>query len=249
MPIGVVQSATNSVTNTTGTLTLTLGTATTAGNCLVVLPGGYCPGAAGNIGANTCTLGGVAGNFNASHLSGAQSSTPDDCAALIPWADWNCAGGQTVISVALTAGTGTFYLFGAAYEISGLLGTAAVVDANVADSYSGSGTSWGGAGAGAMSQASEIIFGSVIADAGTTTITGPASPWANTTALSIASEASFLAGYEILSSIVTPSYTGSFGTSRGWCGNVFSLEAAAAVKPVARRNPLPMQAVKTAAYY
>ena len=94
-PPSLVQAAT--ATGTSATITVTLESATTAGNCLVVCVanGGSFNGVVTGI-----TLGGAAGNFGAL-ASGGNPSTSAAVASI--WADPNCAGGQTSVTITTTA--------------------------------------------------------------------------------------------------------------------------------------------------
>src|ERR1035438_493913 len=93
-------------------LTVTLSTATTAGNCLVVMAGAVTNAVSG------ITLGGAVGNFT--RLVHVSAQYPVSC-----WADPGCAGGQTAVAGTVAASdTGVVTV----YEVSGL--TASPLDLN-----------------------------------------------------------------------------------------------------------------------
>src|SRR5580692_6602601 len=91
----LVQSKSGSATSGT-TITVTLTSNTTAGNCLVVCAGDY----AGTFPATVTgiTLGGSAGNFT---LGESKNTSAEPDAEI--WADPNCAGGQTSVVVTFSA--------------------------------------------------------------------------------------------------------------------------------------------------
>jgi hypothetical protein len=231
MGISVVQTKT-ATTNAAFSVTVTL-TPTGAGNCLVVCAGDYLPAPA----LHGITLGGLAGNF-----ARATGTTSGDAGGEI-WVDPNCAGGQTVLVV--TCGAGWPGGIGVVvYEVSGLV-TSGAVD-KVSDA---TGTSTGiTSGATATTTAIAglwvgmgFIFGE--------NITGPPSPWTNTTLSGYDSYGdSLVAGYQVVSSAGTATYASTGAGSAQWVGAVVTLRGLPA-PPVARRNPLPMQAVARAAYY
>src|ERR1039457_5713175 len=106
MAIALVQAA---VTSSTGVPTF--GSATTAGNCVVVCIGlGY---GTVNPTVTGVTLGGSAGNFAA--LVTSAIGTARGGTAI--WADPNCAGGQTAVAVTISGGS---FKLAVAYEVSGV---------------------------------------------------------------------------------------------------------------------------------
>src|SRR5690348_9538589 len=114
MAPSLVQSVSNSG-NAGTSLSLTLGSATTAGNCLIVCIAG--DAAATNPAVTGITLGGAAGNFAQVLTAG---STSADAITTSIWADPNCAGGQTSVTVTFTV-SGTFGICVTVMEWSGLL--------------------------------------------------------------------------------------------------------------------------------
>jgi hypothetical protein len=182
-----VQSGYSNSTSLT-TLTVTFGSATTAGNTVVVCIGTH-GGTASPVVAGV-TLGGSAGNFTfATRDNGPVMNTEI-------WYDPVCAGGQTSIVISFTGGSGsTPFVYAATYEVTGAL------TLDQATAGSGTGTSWSSGTTAPTSTASEIFFGA--ATVGTVpTVTG-AGTWVNQTG------AFFAAGYQVVSAEGTAAYTGT----------------------------------------
>jgi hypothetical protein len=222
MAISVVQSQSGSAGGSfTDTLTITLTSATTAGNCLVVV--------AGNDSAQTIsgiTLGGSAGNF--ANAAGVANSAEVEI-----WTDQNCAGGAT--SVVITW-TGSFSnLTAVVYEVAGLL-TSAAVDKTATNS--GTGTPWNSGTTATTTQASEIWIGGYQNNAATSdTVTGPSSPWVNT---QVNQASRYLeAGYKIVSATGAATYSGteSAGVNSSYAAAVVTLKGAASSAIVSPFTP------------
>ena len=95
MPIALVQTAQNQANSTT--VTATLGSNTTAGNCLVVTVAVGSNSSPAGTTVSSITLGGSAGNFS--------QLVADSSGASFIWADPSCAGGQTAVAVTVASGT------------------------------------------------------------------------------------------------------------------------------------------------
>jgi hypothetical protein len=237
MAITVVQSKTGVTASGGTTLTITLSSPTTAGNCLVACIG-VAQAAAGSHTVSGVTLGGSAGFF-ASAV--AKSVTGSSDAAI--WTDQNCAGGQTAVVITLAVSVVSGALMADVYEVSGLLASGALDQVS-----SGSGTtalSWTSLATPATIQASEIVFG-VVAQVGGSgmVLTGPSSPWVNA-ALGAANSAG-VSGYHIISAAGAQTYNGttSTGTSSQWACVAATLKG---VPSLPSRSLFLRQAVQAAA--
>jgi len=173
----VVQSAKNAGTGTS--LTVTLASPTTAGNCLfvLVLTSGPVNGT-----VNSVKLGGVADNFSTSAL--ASEGNSGDHAVVTCWADPDCAAGQTSIAITTTGSSGVQAISAIVYEASGMPTTrAALLDKTAVFSSSGFVSSWTLGPTATTTHASELwlaIVGGNANQATAATLTGPASGWTNT---------------------------------------------------------------------
>jgi hypothetical protein len=225
--VALAQSVVTGSGTTGTTLTLTLGSATTAGNCLVVCISSH-TGATNNPTINGVTLGGSADNF-ASILS--TGGLTDESFSAI-WADPLCAGGQTSVVITFGSGTSPRYL-ASVYEFSGLAITiAALPDKSAAAATGSNGTSWSSGSTATTSQAVELWIGLVTSDS--TTITGPASPWVNTAEIIPSGAASdFMSGYQIRSSTGAAAYAGTFSPLGYYNAAVVALYSATNVMGVA----------------
>jgi hypothetical protein len=217
--VALVQSASN--TGGTSPLTVTLGAATTAGNCLIVASGAS--GTSTNPTVTGETLGGAADHF----VRLIQIGDPVLSVAYTEiWADPNCAGGLTsvVVTFSGTPSTGAVWV----YEFSGLA-AAGILDQS-SSAYSGSTqATWDSGATPTTAQASELWVG---ANTGfSTTITGPAAPWNNSAVLTSGAR-NFIAGYQIVSSAGTADYSGTYSPD--------SYETTAVVTLKTRRSPLLM---------
>lgn len=170
MAVAYVQAAQGAGTGTS--LTVTLGTATTAGNCVLVMIYSDCSSVSQTV--TGVTLGGSAGNFSQI----AAESIPSNSLYTWAWADPSCAGGQTSI-VVTTSQTSAYTLAAQLYEVSGVV-AAGVLDLSAGASTT-SGTVIGPAATGVTSLAWEFWCGfaaGVIG--GATSFNGPASGgWTN----------------------------------------------------------------------
>jgi hypothetical protein len=212
--IQVVQAAVISGSNPTGTATL--GTATTAGNCLVAVMG--VGGGSGNL-VTAVTLGGAADHWAQLVTIG---NLATDAAYAATWADPNCAGGQTAVSVTTNAAGGT--VDGYVFEISGLQGTiAALLDQTATlDTHGGSTATPAVGPTSATTQASEIWIGCIVAFSHV--ISGPVLPWTNMPNIADGNN-NVIAGWQITAATGTATYAGTVSST--FCeGTLVTLKAA-----------------------
>lgn len=219
--MGLVQSAQNSGTGTT--LTVTLGSATGGGspgtysvNGLIVLIAAS--GTSTNPTAITVTLGGAADNFTQVSTFGSAS----DAAIGATWLDLGCATGQTAVGISATGGSGTIAITATVYERDDLAASSAF-DQN-ANSVSAGATTWTSTATGTTAQATETVAGAVFTTAsGAGTITGPSSPWTNLTQVSQTQgsfEDRWMSGWQDVSSTGTFTYNGTVSPSSQWIAKV-----------------------------
>lgn len=195
MAISVVQS--KAFKGTTGSFSA----ATTAGNCVLVCIMDTEFSFSDNVTA--VTLGGSAGNF-----AQLQTAEEDSDAYVWAWADPNCAGGQTAIAVTVTNATDPVFI---AYEISGLVSTGLLDKSSSGGSLT---TSYSSGSTATTAQASEIWVGLASGSDNSGSMTGPSSPWTNTTSNGSGGSTFGIAGYQIVSSTGTATYAGTApGTS------------------------------------
>ena len=198
--------------------------ATTAGNCLVVLIG--CGGSSATL--SGITLGGSADNFGqliAPVVNAAQFE-------IFTWADPNCAGGQTAISlsgsglaVGVTSGLGGV----AIYEVSGLATTlGALLDKSSVGT--GSVTAYSSGATATTANANELWVGS--AGSSGTISTGPGAPWNNHL-----NPNTFMTGYQVASSTGAATYSGNVG-SGSWAANVVTLNGSGGGGGSSPQSPL-----------
>ena len=200
MSIAFVQAASN--TAAASSVTVTLGSATTAGNCVIAciaLGNGSSTSAVSSV-----TLGGSAGNFSQIKAVGDLAVGAEQLAI---WVDPNCAGGQTSVAITQTTGLVTMAWV---FEFSGLALSALLDQSATFDSAVGTNSTFS-ITSGATTRASELAVG--CAYAFSTTITGPSSPWVNEATLSQGNDR-LQASYNILSSTGTVTYSGSFGAAQ-----------------------------------
>lgn len=250
MAIALVQS--KSATGTSGTsITVTLNSNTTAGNCLVVCVG--TDESTDNPTVSGVTLGGSAGNFAAANT--AYSNTDLNSAI---WVDPNCAGGQTSVVISLTGGAGGGTEV-AAYvlEFSGVQTSSAVDKAPTGQNSSG--TTWTSGSTGTLSQANEVAVACLY---DTTTPATPGSPWTELTAT--AGTDHLAVGYQVVSATTALTYNGTSSTSGFYGCCIITLKAltnvsvalttatvsVAAPAPGIATGPiaLPVSALSVAAY-
>ena len=215
----VVQHASATAVSTSGTttaLTPTFGSNTTAGTTLVACVTGIT--GTGYISSVTVTTNGTAENW---------ASRINDLSSAFILTDPGTAGGQKIINVTVTwSSTQTTSNTAAAlvdvYEVSGLGHTP--YDQHTLVQGPGGVTTWTAGTTGTTTYANEIAFGCMTATPAnyntTSTVTGPAGPWVNATALSTSFQqggtstsyrvyAYQLSGYEILATTQTVTYSGT----------------------------------------
>jgi hypothetical protein len=203
MALSLVQSASNTGGVGSSSVTVTLGSPTTAGNCLVVSVGtldGVTPVTVSGI-----TLGGAAGNFaQAAGLTETDSiSVSVDCET---WTDQNCAGGQTSIVVTLSNTVTAVEAW--AMEWSGLLKSAAVDKTHTGGGTTG--TSWSSGSSGTLTITNELIVGAVmVRDGPGITLTAPGAPWTELTQLTTGSNEILAVGYQVVSATTAQTYNGT----------------------------------------
>lgn len=221
MTVTLVQSAAGQGTGTSKTVTL--GSPTTAGNCLVVLVAAQASTSPGSV--SGVTLGGSADNFASLGVT-AGSGTQPKCDA---WADPDCAGGQTAVAVSTSGATGTAGVAVFVFEFSGV-DTASPLDKSSTGTTSTSSFSSGTTAT--TSQADEAWVGMTAgANASARTINEPGAPWTNLTeqdqTLSTLHQAAN-AGYQIVSSTGTATYSGSYSGTVSGSALVVTLKGAGA---------------------
>jgi hypothetical protein len=221
--VALVQAPVSNSANTGTTLTLTLGTPTTAGNCLVVCISAH-TGATTNPSISGVTLGGSAGNFASVLTAGG----PTDESNTAIWADPNCAGGQTSVVITFGSATTPRYL-ASVHEFSGLASTiAGLLDKSAASALGASGTSWSSGSTATTSNAAQAWVGVTTTDS--VTITGPASPWTNIAQVTQGSD-EFMSGYQIRSATGAAAYAGTFSGTGSYNAGVVTLNPASAPPP------------------
>jgi hypothetical protein len=196
-----------------GTLTITLDSATTAGNGLIVFLAAS--GTTSNPTSVTgITLGGVADNFSQVSTFGGGS----DAGIGAVWLDLNCAGGQTSVAITTTGGSGTLAVMATVYEWSGLYPVSPFDQ--TANSVSSGSTSWTSTATPTTTQAAEVWIGAVfttVSSAGT--ITGPSSPWTNLTQVNQTQgsfEDRWMSGYQVVAATGAATYNGTVSPSSQW---------------------------------
>lgn len=213
--VAFVQSASNTAAGGT-TVTVTLSGNTGAGNCLVVATQGS---AGANPAVSGITLGGAAGNF-AQLVSAGTAGTTESILEI--WADPNCAGGQTsvVVTWAATLTAGCVWV----YEFSGIA-TASILDKSSTHFTTTTNATWDSGTTATTTQAVELWFGAACGRS--TTITGPSSPWNNSTQISNTNR-DLLVGYQIVSATGTADYSGSYSPNSFEESAVVTLKGTAA---------------------
>ncbi|HEV2258589.1 MAG TPA: hypothetical protein VGS06_36170, partial [Streptosporangiaceae bacterium] len=197
---------------------VTLGTPTTAGNCLV-----FCVTTNGGTGATvtgiTLTLSGSADHFAVAKAT--QNGTSVDCEI---WTDANCAGGQIFFTVTLS---GTAACTIQATEWSGL--TTSPVDKTA--SSTGTSAAFTTGATAALAQTSEVVIGAVAVSGSNTFITGPAN-WGNLPQQNAGTPTPVfsLDSYVRVSSTAAQTYQGVC-TSSAWAAAVVTLKTVAASIP------------------
>jgi hypothetical protein len=212
-PVQVVSGTINSG----GACNITL-SPTGPGNTLVILVGESQDTTNPKI--SGITIGGSADNF----ASCASNINNTECNAEI-WYDPAAASGQTALVVTFTAGTGTNQGQAVwAVEWPGILS----LDKHPAGTGTGSlVTSWASPATGTLSQPTEVIFGVVMCESGSTApaVTGPSSNWTNLSKLAPQTTLGMIAGYWAVSAITSETYSGTVSPSSLYGACIASFEA------------------------
>lgn len=218
--VAIVQSASDNAADTT--LTVDFGSPVTAGNTIFASVGAV-DLASGSLTASL-TLGGSADNWYMHRHAQRSASGVITYAAC--WADANCAGGATAVTISLSGATGgsDTGIIAQIWEVSGLPG--AVED--VTGANSGASATWStGAStpSSTTSAASEFWWGAVsITSSFSGTISG-GSGWTNTAMLTSPMGSAMMAGYQIRTTTGSPLYNGSLTASQLWAAAEATLKA------------------------
>lgn len=193
---------------------------TTAGNCIVVVVQGT--NGLGSASITSMKLGAAAGNFG--QLKAVENA--DTGAGLwtdnAVWADPNCAGSQTSVTIGLNTFWATASKVSVTiYEVSGL----ALTLAALLDQFStgtGSGTSYSSGTSPATTQPAEFWVG---AGYGTGTLTPPGGSWTDSGIHG--QDTSAGCGSQVTSSTGTATYNGTTSSSGDWAALVVTLKGPA----------------------
>jgi len=233
-----VQHATNSASftsGTSGTVTVTI-SAAAAGNCLVAAINSS--GSNGTPSVSSVKTGSSVENW----AKGVELDDASNTACAAIWVDPNTAGGGTTVAVTVAFGatasaTNTCEVFVDVFEFSGVASSSPVDKTSTGATGSNS-SSWTSGATATTAQASEVAIGTIGATAlsGTSTVTGPSSPWVNESTLSgtvVLGGSSFntyaQSGYQILSATGAVTYSGSTSVSTLWDTVVLTLKGAGSV--------------------
>lgn len=228
--VAIVQSASN--TGTGSSITITLGAGTTAADC--VLSASIASGSS-NPTVTGITLGGAADHW--AHLVSA-GDTGTSAGLVETWADPACAAGQTSVVISFSAASangGCAF----AYEASGL-GLSNILDQSASAFTTTTQATFSSGTTPATAQASELWFGAV--GGFSTTITGPGAPWVNSTQINSGSK-NFMVGYQVVSAVGTATYSGSYSP------NSFEEASVVTLFPALGRSLIVSQAVKRSYFY
>jgi len=238
-PVLVQSKSGSSVGSTTTTITLT--SATTAGNCLVLVYGSNYGATGASI--TGATLGGAADNW--ANVGGAVNSTQ---AVISMWGDQSCAGGQTsvVVTLSVAPNASAFWLM----EWSGMVATGTTMLDKVKNGGT-NGTSFASGTTLTTTQANEVWIGGVFCNdggSGTPAITGPSSPWNNLAQVTPATGYSMMTSWQVVSATGTTSYSGTTSPAAINEAEVWTLKASNVI-PVFVSASNRQQAVKTASIW
>jgi hypothetical protein len=203
-----VQSAQNSATATS--VTVTLGAAATVGNCLIVFIS-----IGGSKTVSSVHIGGVADNFA---VAKAQAQTDANSAI---WTDQNCQQASTSVVVTISASAPCCVTV---IEWSQVL-TSAAVDVAIS-ATSGPSNTWSSGASGTLAQANEVVFGMGVAGGGSSTLTGPGSPWTNLAQQTQGSSPAVnqICGYQQVSATTSVTYNGTSAAADYNVGMLVSLK-------------------------
>lgn len=204
-------------------ITVTLPAATTAGNCLVACVA-VVSGSAGSA-VTGITLGPSGSADNWASLA-ATGNLTTDAGILAIWADPNCAGGQTSVTISTNvSGSPGQVACAYVYEFSYLQSTVgALLDQSATVNTHGSTTAAPSAGpTGTTTQAAEVLVGCMLGY--NTTVTGPGLPWRNQSQLTQGNNR-FMAGYQVVNTTGTAAYAPLFSSTTFAEGAVVTLRMA-----------------------
>ena len=233
--------------NTTGSssgltsLTVTLGSSTTPGNCLIVCLSALTEGG----GAPTVTsvhLGGVVDNFAV-----AKSNSGGSSGIVAIYTDQNLQVSSTLVAIVVS---GASSINASVFEWSGIKASGAVDKTNAGTTSSSSSFSSGSSGT--LTQALEVAFGVTgIFSSGADTINGPASPWINTTQITsndpvLGFPYDQMSGYQSVSATTALTYS---GTNTGGSFTNTAIATLELVPPPAPHIRPAFQATKRASFW
>ncbi len=205
MAISLVQH--KSGTSATNTVTITL-SSTGSGNALIVVAS-YAILVGTGPQLSSVTLGGSGAGFSSQvYFSGDSANN----GSLAIWANYSIAGSQT--SLVVTAPAGNTPIAVDVYEVSG--GLNALDKAPTPVAVQASGATFASPATGLLSRSAEFAVGVVFGwnNAGTAlTFTGPASVWTNESQLTPSTFTGQLSGYQITTTNVALTYSGTTNTT------------------------------------
>lgn len=222
MPTARVQFAENSGTAITS-LTVTLGSPTTAGNLLVVavsVDGGASPAGA----PSSVTL--VGSSDTLSMDVDPTSTNPTASVNLSAWSDQNCSGGHTQVTATVASSAAILMMV---WEVSGAATTSALVASHGAGNPANTLQAAFDSGAGVSISAGAFLVGVVTGiGSGGRAQASPtgAGTWTTETALQPGSVTQMLGAYQANASSGAPQYTGTFTTVQAyWASFVVAYKA------------------------
>jgi hypothetical protein len=165
------------------------------------------------------------------------------------WADPNCAGGQTALSITVANSGGSFNVV--ATEWYGIL-TSSITDKTASTINNTGSTSWSSGATATTTQASEVAIG-VTGNFNATavgTITGPVSPWNNLMQVTSATtHVGILFGFQVLTSTGTITYSGTDSATVDFTTVVATFKAGVVSTSAIVNQSMIIQAVKRASSY
>lgn len=208
----LVQSKIGLANATTNTLTVSMDGNFTSGNCIIAMIG--LETSSVNITVGTVTVGGS--NFTGIGQLGNAGTGGGHCEI---WAFPNCPGGSSSVVITTSSSQPAEIIMAYIYEVSGLAATAgALVDKNIGTAQTSPSSTLSSGTTATTTQASEFWVG-IADDSGTSSLTGPASPWTNLPTINAGNAFNYaVSGYRIVSSTGTAAYiatqsSGATGTA------------------------------------
>lgn len=218
MTIAFVQTAASHSSSLVHSLTATLSSPATAGNCLVACIGGH----------NINVVTGVTSSASADNWGTAGAVTASAGAETCEiWTDPGCAGGNTTVTCSVTnSGLVIMQVFEFAGVASG-----SPVDGTPASAVSVPQTTSWSSGATGTASAGDLVIGASCGYNGASayTLTGPSSPWTNEAYIATSQSSIWtrlIAGYQVLSGSGTATYSGTSSSAQGWGAAAIALKAA-----------------------